>query len=202
MNGDNFKMRNYFSKKRGFSNKGFTMVELIVAMAVFIVLLTVAVGTFVKIMRTQRGLIDRMAVNSNTGLVLEQIVREIRTGYFFCGDGTSACNESGSSISFINHEGKSISYSLSGGAIIQTIGGNSVVLTAADVLIKDLNFQVTQADGNICNPWRITVKMKIASRDSEPERDVKIQSTVSSRVLPVEAPETPQEVIDRCQLYD
>jgi prepilin-type N-terminal cleavage/methylation domain-containing protein len=188
-------------KKKIFSDKGFTMVELIVAMSVFIVLLTVAVGAFVKIMRTQRGLVDRMAVNSNTGLVLEQIIREIRTGYFFCGDGTSACNiNSASSIKFINHEGKSISYSLSGGAITQTIGGDSVVLTAADVLIKDLNFQVTQANGSICNPWRITVKMKIASRDSETERDVKIQSTVSSRVLPVEAPGAPQKVIDECQL--
>ncbi|MEK7479026.1 MAG: type II secretion system protein, partial [Patescibacteria group bacterium] len=63
--------------------KGFTLVELLVAMSVFTALLAFAVGVFVQGMRSERQVTEEIAVNYEMSLVLEQLVREIRTGSFF-----------------------------------------------------------------------------------------------------------------------
>lgn len=179
---------------------GYTIVELIVAMSVFTILLTVAVGIFTRTIRIQRSLVYRMAVNNNAGLVLEQISRDIRTGHFFCGEGADPCDEDGPSVNFIDHKGRSVTYFLDGsGAISKTTEGvGTVALTASDIVVKYFNFRVTQIDSDICNPWRITVRMRIGSDETDPAQDVLLQTTVSSRVLPVEATGVSQEVINRC----
>lgn len=187
---------NFKRKKEG----GYTIVELIVAMSVFTILLTVAVGIFTRTIRIQRSLVYRMAVNNNAGLVLEQISRDIRTGYFFCGNGADPCDEDGSSVSFIDHKGRDVTYLLDeNGAIAKTTAGaGTVALTAGDIVVKYFNFRVTQIDSDICNPWRITIRMRIGSDETDPGQDVMLQTTVSSRVLPVEAAGVSQEVINRC----
>ena len=57
---------------------GFTLVELLVAIGVFSILISVAVGTFARALRTQRQTAALIAANSNASLVLEQMAREIR----------------------------------------------------------------------------------------------------------------------------
>jgi len=79
--------------------EGFTLVELLVAMSVFIIVLTLAVAVFVNALRSQRFLTKLMAVNNNAGLVLEQMAREMRTGYKFIG--SASCSPS---ISFSNSQ--------------------------------------------------------------------------------------------------
>jgi len=65
------------------SQAGFTLVELIVAMSIFLIAIVIIVGAFIRSLRTQRIVNHLMAVNSNTSLVIEQMAREIRTGYEF-----------------------------------------------------------------------------------------------------------------------
>ncbi len=190
-------MEDRFKKERGF-----TMVELITAMSVFVILLTVAVGIFARTIRTQRSLVYRMGVNNNAGLVLEQIAREVRTGYFFCEDRTSACDiSSTSSIKFTNYKGEEVTYSWdkTNEMVERSDPDGTVKLTASDVSVKDLHFKVSQ--NSICAPWRVTIRMRVGSDMTDPERDVKLQTTVSSRVLPVETPNVSQEVLNNCQ-YD
>jgi len=66
--------------------KGFTLIELIIAIGLFSIIVTIAVGGFVNVLRTQRQVSGLIAVQSNAGLALEQMAREIRTGYLFCRD--------------------------------------------------------------------------------------------------------------------
>lgn len=63
---------------------GFTLVELIVAFSVFAVLVAVVSGSFVRSLRIQRVALELMAVNDNMAITLEQMMREMRTGYNFC----------------------------------------------------------------------------------------------------------------------
>jgi type II secretory pathway pseudopilin PulG len=181
----NLKLKTYNLKLRN----SFTVVELLMAMSVFAILVTMAVGVFIQGLRSQRLLIYLMAVNNNAGLVLEQMAREIRTGYKF--------NSSGGSLSFTNFEGENVSYSLAAGRITK----NSIHLTAPDANIRYLSFFVNQQQGNICNPWRITIFMEVASRKIGVVQTAPLQTTVSSRVLPVEVPGTApddEEIRSQC----
>jgi len=182
--------------------EGFTVVELIVAMSIFAVFLTISVGVFVKTIRTQRTLVHRMEVNDNAGAVLEQITREVRTGYDFCPAefaGGDKCNLPGGtsleadSLTFTNHDGDSVTYALNNGAV--TRDGNE--LSAPDVEIDNLKFIVWQ--DYVCNPWRVTILMGVGSEKVESGQFIDLQTTVSSRVLPREAPNAPQEIINTCE---
>ena len=63
---------------------GFTLIELIVAFGIFAILISVASGSFVRSLRIQRVSLQLMAVNDNMAITLEQMMREMRTGYNFC----------------------------------------------------------------------------------------------------------------------
>ncbi len=64
--------------------KGFTLVELMVTVGLFIIIITIAVGGFTNAVRTQRQVSSLISAQSNVSLVLEQMARQIRTGYLFC----------------------------------------------------------------------------------------------------------------------
>lgn len=63
---------------------GFTLAEMIVAFGIFAILITIAAGSFVRSVRIQRVALQLMAVNDNIALTMEQMMRELRTGYNFC----------------------------------------------------------------------------------------------------------------------
>lgn len=63
---------------------GFTLVELLVAIAVFAIVVTIASSGFINALRTQRQVSSLISTESNVTLVLEQMAREERTGYLFC----------------------------------------------------------------------------------------------------------------------
>ena len=68
------------------NQRGFTLAELLVAIGVFSVLMAIGVGGFVHALHTQREVAALIASQSNASIALEQMAREIRTGYLFCND--------------------------------------------------------------------------------------------------------------------
>jgi len=68
--------------------KGFTLVELLVTVGLFVIIITIAVGGFTNAIRTERQVSSLISAQSNVSLALEQMSREIRTGYLFCHAGT------------------------------------------------------------------------------------------------------------------
>ncbi len=64
--------------------KGFTLVELLITVGLFVIIITIAVGGFTNAVRTERQVSLLISAQSNVSLVLEQMSREIRTGYLFC----------------------------------------------------------------------------------------------------------------------
>ncbi|MFH0806251.1 MAG: type II secretion system protein [Candidatus Brennerbacteria bacterium] len=188
--------------------QGFTVTELIVAMGVFVIIVTIAVGVFVNAVKSQRRLTELMAVNNNAAGALEQMAREIRTGYRFCGvqDPDAPCDiPSGETLTFENHVGDEVTYArTTEGAVTRSAGGAPAFeLTAPDTIVTYLAFVVRQyGDGvnDACNPWRITVAMGVKPKNDVLGGDeVKLQTTVSSRVFPVEAPGASQSIIEICQ---
>lgn len=170
--------------------RGFTIIELLVALGVFSVIITVALGGFVSALRTERQASAFAGVNSNVSATLEGIMREARTGSNFCVNGINCA--SSSELSFINAKGETVTYCLvrvanDRGAVERTIGGSCGTgqrVTADNIDVRYFEFVLrgNQPDDGL--PPRITVSIGARSSDATASSFmVNLQTTVSARML-------------------
>lgn len=68
------------------TQRGFTLVEMIVSLALFAVVSTMSVGTVVVLLDGNRELRDEQATIGNVQFALDAITRDIRTGYNYICD--------------------------------------------------------------------------------------------------------------------
>jgi prepilin-type N-terminal cleavage/methylation domain-containing protein len=179
------------------SRSGFTLVELIVAMSIFLVAITIAVGAFVRAIRTQRAVNHLLSVNSNMSLVIERIARDIRTGYSFDLNNVPLGNCIGSQneeLEFTNSKANSVFYRKEGDSIarMECAGADCTgkifeSLTASNVKVEHLCFLNT---GNLVNdPWRIALFLEVGSTEpSLAGQNLNLQTTVAARIIPEELP--------------
>ena len=157
------------------SRYAFTFAELLVAMGLFSVAVSIAVGGFVQALRTQRRVIALIAANSNASLAIEQIAREIRTGTNFeCVGGIVTCSE----LRFRNAEGDTAIYRLFEGALERGSGGNFEQVTASNVNIRSLSFELLS---NPSYPPRVTIALGVSVRAPGEPGVTNLQTTVSAR---------------------
>ncbi|PIW97800.1 hypothetical protein COY65_02455 [Candidatus Jorgensenbacteria bacterium CG_4_10_14_0_8_um_filter_39_13] len=171
--------------KFNFSGKnGYTLVELMVAATLFIVFFSIATAGFIRAIRTQRGLNSVINLTSNAGLTLEQMAREIRTGYHFTVGQDSK-------IAFINYNKLPVVYRLNNNAIERSEDNGTTFypLTSTDVKIEKLIFKVSQTLSSK-DPWRISIFIQAKSlvTGTSLQSPIFFQTTISARTLPGEAP--------------
>lgn len=178
--------------------RGFTLIEVIIAVSLFAIIIALAAGGFVNALHAQREASALIAAQSNASLVLEQMAREVRTGYLFCHglDGSVTCtgpscgggggNEwTCNNLNFENAELANVTYSLAGQTLQKSEnGGTPQPLTGNNVAVKYLQFVLFgNVVGDCWNP-RITISMGIAPSSSDPSitnNTLNLQTTVSAR---------------------
>lgn len=158
---------------------GFTIAELIVAMGIFVILISIATGSFIRVLRAQRTTVALLAANSNASLAMEQMSREIRTGGTF----STVNNE----LHFTNAKNETVTYRLNSATEKlerSTDGITFNELTADNVKVKDLSFVIfTGSIGNVYPP-RITMIMRVGAAGTIfTDAVVNLQTTVSARVF-------------------
>lgn len=161
---------------------GFTLVELVVAVAVFAAMAAAVSSIFVSAVASQRKNINQEEVLDNGRFVLEAIGRAVRQSAVVTGDG------SGSSLT-INHPTKgALTYLLDNSAVKESAAGSSVALTSAGVVAERFNFLV-QGNGlaDKTQP-RVVVSISLRSVESSPGllSSVNLQTTVTPRNLQIQ----------------
>ncbi len=104
-------MKIMISKKNKKNSRGFTLVELLVAMGIFMAVTGIVSTSFIKSMRAQKTSVALMSANDGIVLALEQMARELRTGSDF----SEAQDDQ--ELTFVNYKKETVKYTLSGGAI-------------------------------------------------------------------------------------
>lgn len=157
------------------------MVELLVAMAVFASLISISSGVFIRSLRTQRVIVALISANSNAGLAMEQMMREIRTG--------SGFSTNQSSLTFTNAKGQVITYRWNDAPTIRAIersadGINFQKITASNVKVYNLRFELFNGSPADPYPMRVTLVLQIGATNTVSDNPVvNIQTTVSARTL-------------------
>ncbi len=177
------------------SGDGFTLIELVVSMAIFIVILTIAVGGFVGALRSQRQVAALISANNNVSLALEQMAREIRTGRNFCYPSCAA-----GELAFTNARGELVTYrkSPSGATIergVSTDGGSTYdfqPITGRNAFVWSLNFFLSGQGGPADPlgddpsvdrwPTRVAIAVSVSAKETGvSEGVIRLQTTISSR---------------------
>lgn len=177
------------------SRAGFTILELVVAIGVFSILVSIAVGGFVRALRTQRQVASLIAAQSNVSLAIEQMAREIRTGADFCIDPRDPANPAASpcvflsdslveELIFTNASGKRVTYDVQGGVMLRDAdGGGFEPMTAENVSVEYLRFRLLGEGRGDQYPPRVTISLGVAPRSP----DLALRGIVTNLVTTISA---------------
>jgi len=165
--------------------KGFTLVELLVSMTIFLIVMVSVIELFISGIKTQKKTLALQTLSDNTSYAVEYMSRKIRMAKK---DLTSGCNfESvADGIRFLNYEKEDQWFILDNGQIKEKQGSDSgfTALTSDNFQVNKLSFGLSgecQADN--LQP-RVTIVMEIRTKEVEPQI-LNIQTTISQRDLDV-----------------
>ena len=127
-------------------SKGFSLVELIVAVGLFAIVMSLATGAYLIMISVNRQAQGLATGIDNLSFALETMTRNIRTGINYqcssCSGATSITVTSSNGGS--SQVAQTFTYSLANGAITQSIGaGSAAPLTDPSVTVTALTFIVT-----------------------------------------------------------
>jgi prepilin-type N-terminal cleavage/methylation domain-containing protein len=203
--------------------KGFTLIETVIAIGLFSIIISIAIGGFVNALHIQKELAELIAAQSNASEAIEQMTREIRTGYLFCTTPNNSggnvvpndvCKGSASAVTtfatgpwkvegvldFFNANSDEVTYHLKNNALYKYDGtgadATDTPVTGDNVSVKYLNFYLQgNAEGDHWYP-RITMMIGIAPSTTDPaiSNDViHLQTTVSARGIDCDTSVTPNQ---------
>lgn len=170
---------------------------MLVTVGLFVIIIAIAVGGFTNAIRTQRQVSSLISAQSNVSLALEQMARQIRTGYLFCnmpgntqpvvGNSPNGANAdcgcvlspspapTGSwtcdALDFYDAGSNHIVYSLQNGALTESstlMTSGPQSVTGNAVSVKYLQFQLYgQTEGDHWPP-RVTISIGISPSSTDP----------------------------------
>jgi len=176
-------------QKRTIKNSGLTLIETLVAMSIFAVVISIAIGVFVSGSSSQKKILEFNTTQREAGYLMETISRELRMAIAIS-DGTDGNtdqqNNSDSSIEFTNYDEYLMEYCRS------DVNGNCTdgdsgdyfardgeVINSSDIKIDHLRFYVTD-DFNQVQPI-VTVSLKVKSVNQS-GIEFTLQNSVSMRL--------------------
>lgn len=140
------------------NNKGFTLIEIMVAVSIFAIVMMIAIGAVLAIVSANKKAESLSSVINNLNFALEAMNRDLRTGYdYICVDPTgNACG--GIQFSSSQADGDSVTYSFDSSAksITKTDTSGTFSVISTEIYIEDLKFYLADEDktsaGNLRQP--------------------------------------------------
>ncbi len=193
------------------TNSGFSLVEILVSLSLFIIVLTMAVGSLLVLISANAKAQNIQAAVGNVQFALDSMTREIRTGYaYYCStnvstnitgsfDQTSDCNkgaylsiiEGGKSLTGDNTSNSRLAYRYNSTtkAIERKIGtGSWYSLTDPSVSIDQMHFNVSgttehSVDGSTVQPNVTIYIVGSVAGVEDTDTTFTMQTTVTKRVI-------------------
>jgi len=171
--------------------RGYTLIEILVAVAIFFILVAGPAGLFVSAIRSQTRALALREIIDNSSHVIEYVSRSLRMARK---DLNGACVDSGynyqnpaglSTIKFLDYEGVCRQFYLSGGILKRQSGTEDLALTSDDLEVTELKFEIVGAgQGDAFQP-KVTMLFEVKKRGALDSPALRIQTTISQRNLDV-----------------
>jgi prepilin-type N-terminal cleavage/methylation domain-containing protein len=173
--------------------KGFTLVELLVSISMFLVIMTISVGSIVGIFDANRKSKTLKTAITNLNLAVESMSKEMRFGTRYHCDSAGAgvttplsCPSFGGTyMSFLSSDNIQITYRRFGTAIEKQVGaGGYIEVTAPEIIIDNLTFYTRDAESppDLLQP-EVVIMIKSHAGTDKSRTDFTLETFVSQRVL-------------------
>ena len=173
-------------KKERNNEKGFTLVEMIVAVSIFTVVMFVSVGALLAIADANRKANALRTVMDNLNFAMESMSRSIRTGKDYACGPSANCPQGGPSIAFTDQNNVRVVYDYNAAnksITVQKDGGIPQAITSPEVQIDSLTFYVTGVGPDGKQP-KVTVSVSgTAGLQEKIKTGFSIQTTISQRLV-------------------
>jgi len=198
-----FDIFNLKNKKK----QGFTLIELMVSIALFSVVIVIALGSLMMVINASRKAKTIKTIVNNLHVAIEGMSREIRVGYDYTSGATignlvdSDGGEDGNNNSIGFHTKKNRPghetwglYKLENGKIMRWINesaagsdgrndGGWLSITTDNITVNKLEFRVAGTDNNDDIQPRVMIIIEGTAKIEKFETEFNIQTTVSQRKL-------------------
>jgi prepilin-type N-terminal cleavage/methylation domain-containing protein len=184
------------TKKYKNKEKGFTLIELMVATSIFSMVMLASLGALFTLLGASKNSRATHTAMDNVNFALESMTRSIRMGSkYYCTQGGntpptnlgngSNCSDGGTAISFLpqGEKGTPTTYMLENRTIKKYIGeeSNGVQVISDAVNVEDLSFYVTGAEEPYKQP-SVFIRLKgVVSVKKEKEIPFLIQTFINQR---------------------
>lgn len=178
--------------------KGFTLIEIMVSLSVFIIIMTVSLGSILSILNSSEKSQTKKTAMDNLNFALESMSRTIRFGTgFYCGTTAVApptappvndCAAGATSFSVRDSNGALIVYSLSNGQIMKAVNNATAnAVTSSEITITRLTFYVFGSSGwpDINQPRVILSLSGTVGSKTATQSTFNLETTVSQRKLDI-----------------
>ena len=193
------------------SNKGFTLIEIIVSLGVFTIVILISLGSFLAVLSAQKKANAVAMTQENLRFALEMMLKEIRVAsFYYCGDSevdfgsgddfgngsqVKDCSNGGPLMKVATRFGRVIVYRLNNNKIekYSVLSGIPIqdsdfsVIIFPEINISDLKFYVLNSDptDNFQPRVTITVKGDMGLNEKGSFSEFNIQTTASQRPLDI-----------------
>jgi prepilin-type N-terminal cleavage/methylation domain-containing protein len=171
--------------------KGFTLIEAIVATAVFAFVLSSIIGVYISVIKLDRKTRSQRAVTQNARFILDFLAKEVSNGrIYYAGYPGGVAN---STLSVQNQSNETEYFFISGTNIVMQKGSSTTNLNSTGVRVTKLQFLVSPTQdpytsARLANiqPHATVVLELTSNYGSNPGDVVKLdlQTTLSSRAYP------------------
>jgi prepilin-type N-terminal cleavage/methylation domain-containing protein len=173
-------------------NRGFTLVEMLVAVALFVLITTFSLGAVLSVFDANRNAQASKTVVDNLNFSIENMARTMRFGdHYYCGisndeEAVNNCSGGGNSIS-VTFSGTRVVYKLENGIIKRSDNGgaNYSDITSYDTVIESLKFYVFGSDlsPNTEQPYIVVVIKGYVGSKPTLQSSFLIETLISQRTL-------------------
>lgn len=170
---------NRLTNSQIYPEKGFTLIEMVVATAIFGVLALVASGIFISSVNVQQKVFAMQNSQEIGRYLMESMSKEIRMGAVLASNSFSTDGDS--SLNIRNSNGDDVVYSFAGDILTKNTNGQGAQALSPSNMSITGRFYIGQGQFLAGGKVTIVMKAKVVGAKATAQSEINLQNTIAAR---------------------
>ena len=177
-------------RRLSFSSGGFSLFEVVLALSIFSIIVTIVGSVFAFLIKTQARALNAQKIQENGQFILETVARELRVANCLSTDvncqtrlSDSDCSVPRNTITIQHPVNGTVVYNLTNNTVTRSVGGLASQISSNGVRIANLNFCIQNNSSSDGKQSKVTIQLMTEAGSGRDYVSAKLQTTLSLRTL-------------------